>query len=136
MASKGRSPGSQDPYFFWQHVPMSLVFAYGIGGPDLPVRSSAFARLLTHPVARLSPERGASAASAKDQGFRAFTRFLNKGLQFLSPLLTSCHTDPPFRVGVWCCADLQIDHFATQSSVSMRAYGKLRWVFRQGTPEP
>ncbi|MFB2977385.1 hypothetical protein, partial [Microseira sp. BLCC-F43] len=29
IPSKGRSPGSQDPYFFLTTVPFNLVFAYG-----------------------------------------------------------------------------------------------------------
>ncbi|WP_226579904.1 hypothetical protein [Microseira wollei] len=35
IPSKGRSPGSQDPYFFLQPVPISLVFADGIEGQDV-----------------------------------------------------------------------------------------------------
>ncbi|MCC5613957.1 hypothetical protein LC605_02460 [Nostoc sp. CHAB 5836] len=37
-----RSLGSQDPNFFLQHIPTSLVFAYGIDGQDIsyPTRKS------------------------------------------------------------------------------------------------
>ena len=34
IPSKGRSPGSQDPNFLLQHIPVSLVFAYGIDGQE------------------------------------------------------------------------------------------------------
>ncbi|WP_438891597.1 hypothetical protein [Anabaena sp. WFMT] len=36
ISSKGKSPDSQDPNL-WRHLPISLVFAYGIGGQEMNI---------------------------------------------------------------------------------------------------